>query len=123
MKVTISKRFSFDAAHFLPNVHDGHKCRRIHGHTYEVEVIVAGVPDEHTGWLVDYADIAKAWEPLFAQLDHRCLNDVIGLSNPTTEVLAPWILIRLVASPIPVSAVRVYESSSTYCEALRSDLP
>lgn len=123
MKVTISKEFTFDAAHYLPNVHDGHKCRRLHGHTYVVEVICAGEPDPHTEWLCDYGDIAEVWKPVFDQLDHRCLNDVVGLSNPTTEVLAPWILRKILADGrIPISAVRVYESSTTWCQADLADL-
>lgn len=123
MRVTISKRFDFDAAHFLPNVHDGHKCRRLHGHTYVVEVICSGIPDPTTQWLCDYADIAAAWEPVWKEIDHRCLNDIPGLGNPTTEVLAPWILGKLIAdSRVPVSAVRVYESSSTWCQAERADV-
>jgi len=114
MLVRIAKIFDFDAAHYLPNVADDHKCRRMHGHTYRVEVICEGVPDER-GMVCDYEEIATAWAELHGRLDHRVLNDVEGLENPTTEILAPWILARLHA--VPVVAVRVYESSSTYCEA------
>lgn len=118
MRVTISKKFDFDAAHHLPKVPDEHKCKRMHGHTYVVEVICAGEvgPD---GMVCDYADIAAAWDPLHNVLDHRVLNDIRGLENPTTEVLAPWILERLDESRIGqfLTAVRVYESSTTWCEA------
>lgn len=115
--VTISKQFDFDAAHWLPHVPDGHKCKRLHGHTYRVEVVCQGQPDER-GMVVDYAEIAEAWMPLRDALDHRCLNDVPGLENPTTEILAPWILSRI-ELPFLV-AVRVYESATTWCEARRS---
>lgn len=120
MMVRICKTFDFDAAHRLPNVPEGHKCGRMHGHTYRVDVILEGAPTEHDGWFIDYADIAAAWEPIGLVLDHQTLNEIPGLENPTTEVLAPWILRRLLASarvaPFVV-AVRVYESSSTWCEA------
>lgn len=118
MKVTISKTFDFDAAHFLPKVPDGHKCKRMHGHTYRVEIICAGELDER-GMVLDYAEIAAAWEPLNGILDHRVLNDVEGLENPTTEVLAPFILSALVDALPQLVAVRVYESSTTWCEVRR----
>ena len=127
--VTIAKRFDFDAAHRLPNVPDGHKCGRMHGHTYVVELQFSGVPNPHTGMLFDYADIAALWAPLNARLDHYTLNDIPGLENPTTEVLVHWMLRELKALCIGVGdkaredmwralrIVRVYESSTTYCEA------
>lgn len=118
MKVTISKTFDFDAAHFLPNVPDGHKCKRMHGHTYRVEVECCGEPQvggPEQGMVVDYARIDK---PILALLDHRALNEIPGLENPTTEVLAPFILSRLLADGVPACRVRVYESSSTWCEVL-----
>lgn len=120
MAVRISKMFDFDAAHFLPLVPDGHKCKRMHGHTYRVEIICEGEPDAR-GMVVDYAEIAAAWKPIESLLDHHTLNDVPGLENPTTEILAPWVLAQCLASPhIPrsiVRTVRVYESATTYCEA------
>ena len=113
--VTICKAFTFDAAHFLPNVPDGHKCKRMHGHTYRVEIVCAGELDAR-GMIVDYAEIAESWAPLHEALDHRLLNEIPGLENPTTEILAPWILTQFVKT---VVAVRVYESSTTWCEARR----
>ena len=121
MRVRISKSFDFDAAHFLPNVPDGHKCKRMHGHTYRVEVRASGELDER-GFVVDYAELAAAWWPIHAVIDHRLLNEVPGLENPTTEVLAPWILERFTAAIWQVEAVRVYESSSTWCEVSREEL-
>lgn len=118
--VTIAKTFDFDAAHFLPKVAEGHKCARLHGHTYRVEIRVAGELDAR-GMVCDYAEIAVAWAPIHDVLDHRCLNEVPGLENPTTEVLAPWILERLLCNGrgLPVVSVRVYESSTTWCEVTR----
>lgn len=112
---TISKSFTFEAAHFLPLVLDGHKCKRMHGHSYRVELICAGAvgPD---GMVVDYAVITDNWKPLFEKLDHRVLNEVRGLENPTTEVLAEWIFAEAVTTTLPLVAVRVYESATTWCE-------
>lgn len=115
-KVRIAKMFDFDAAHFLPHVEAGHKCARLHGHTYRVEIRLSGVPDAR-GMVCDYAEIAAAWAPIHDKLDHRCLNDIPGLENPTTEVLAPWVLRQICESGLPIDAVRVYESSTTWCEA------
>lgn len=122
MPVEISKTFDFDAAHYLPHVADDHKCKRLHGHTYRVEIRMTGERQTDgyaRGMVVDYDDIAAAWAPLHDMLDHRLLNDIGGLENPTTEVLAPWILTRISIDLPQVSAVRVYESSTTWCEARR----
>lgn len=118
MIVTIAKAFDFDAAHYLPLVKDDHKCKRMHGHTYRVEVQLEGEPDDY-GMVIDYSVIADVWSHVHAVLDHRVLNEVPGLENPTTEVLAPWILERFVRSLPETVAVRVYESSTTWCEARR----
>lgn len=117
MKVTICKAFTFDSAHYLTRVPEGHKCRRMHGHTYRVELICEGEPDDR-GMVVDYGELAVLWDPVHALLDHRLLNEIPGLENPTTEVLAPFILALLQrAAPIlPLVALRVYESSTTWCE-------
>ncbi len=116
MSIRISKEFGFDAAHFLPKVPAGHKCGRLHGHTYKVYVVCEGETDER-GMIVDYAEIEAAWLPIHAVIDHRCLNDVPGLENPTTETLAPWILDRFKRTIWQTVAVRVYESDTTWCEA------
>src|SRR6266571_3070884 len=87
----IFKEFSFEAAHMLPNVPAGHKCGRLHGHSFRVEVFVSGPVGETTGWIVDFADVKTAIEPIIKVLDHFYLNDVKGLENPTSEVLARWI--------------------------------
>lgn len=91
----IFKTFTLEAAHRLPNVPEGHKCARLHGHSFRVEIHVRGEPDPHTGWVIDFADIKIAFAPLFDQLDHHYLNDVPGLDNPTSENLARWIFEQL----------------------------
>lgn len=95
MKVELRKRFQFEAAHLLPRLPRTHKCRRLHGHSFNVEVAVAGECDPRVGWLMDYADITAAFRPIAQQLDHRYLNKVPGLANPTSENIAAWIWRRL----------------------------
>lgn len=116
--VKICKQFDFDAAHFLTQVPEGHKCRRLHGHTYRVDIVLVGEPDAR-GMVMDYAEITGAWRAVHEMLDHRLLNDIPGLENPTTEVLAPFILDALLPSLPTLESVRVYESSSTWCEVHR----
>lgn len=92
---TIAKEFSFEAAHRLPRVAPEHKCSRMHGHSYRVEIALSGTVNQETGMLVDFAQISAAWRPLHDALDHHTLNDIEGLENPTSEILARWIWRRL----------------------------
>lgn len=112
--VTIAKRFTFDAAHRLDLPTD-HKCSRLHGHTYEVELRVRGELDAR-GFVVDYEEIAAAFAPVHDELDHRYLNDVPGLEQPSTEVLVRWIAERLRGKIRGLVGVRVAESSTTWAE-------
>ena len=112
MIVRLSKSFSFEAAHWLPTFPEGHKCRRMHGHSFRVEVVVEGEVDETAGYLVDYGDLADAMQPVLGALDHRCLNDIDGLENPTAEVLAGWVWQRL-AGPLPLLAEIVVQETCT----------
>ena len=113
MQVSLTKSFSFESAHWLPTFPEGHKCRRLHGHSFCVDVEVAGPVPEEKGYLVDYGQISQAIAPLQEQLDHRLLNDIQGLENPTAEMLARWIFVRLKpALPILV-AVQVRETCTT----------
>src|SRR5205823_5064138 len=91
MTVEIFKEFTFEAAHRLPNVPPGHKCARLHGHSFNVSVHVVGPVGEKSGWVRDFADLACAMQPVLQQLDHYYLNDIEGLENPTSEILARWI--------------------------------
>jgi 6-pyruvoyltetrahydropterin/6-carboxytetrahydropterin synthase len=93
---SIFATFSFEAAHYLPHVPAGHKCGRMHGHNWTVEIHVTGELDKR-GWVVDFYEIENAWKELvYARLDHRVLNDVPGLENPTTEIIGKWIYDNLV---------------------------
>jgi 6-pyruvoyltetrahydropterin/6-carboxytetrahydropterin synthase len=111
----IFKVFSIEAAHRLPNVPPAHKCARLHGHSFRVEIHVSGPVGGETGWVMDFADIKEAFQPLFAQLDHHYLNEVEGLSNPTSEHLARWIWQRLRSSLPMLSKVIVNETCTSGC--------
>jgi 6-pyruvoyltetrahydropterin/6-carboxytetrahydropterin synthase len=111
----IWKEFTFDAAHLLPNVPEGHKCRRLHGHTYRVRVYVRGKPDKRMGWILDFGDIKAAFEPILERLDHYYLNDIEGLENSTAEVLARWIWQRLQPRLPALSRIEIHETCTTGC--------
>lgn len=111
----IFREFTFEAAHLLPNVPEDHKCKRLHGHSFRVEVHVRGGIDPATGWVMDFADIKKAFQPIHDLLDHRYLNDVEGLSNPTSENLANWIWTKLKYSLPSLSKIVVRETCTTGC--------
>lgn len=87
----IFKKFRIEAAHRLPHVPEGHKCSRLHGHSFEIEIHLNGPLDPELGWVCDFSDVKAAFAPIFEQLDHHYLNDVEGLDNPTSENLAVWI--------------------------------
>ena len=111
----ITKDFTFEAAHLLPNVPEGHKCARLHGHSFGVSISVDGPIGETTGWVMDFADLKTAWAPLHDQLDHRYLNEVAGLENPTSEVLAVWIWDRLLPALPGLARVVVHETCTSSC--------
>lgn len=110
----VSREFTFEAAHRLPHVSEDHKCARLHGHSYRIEVHVTGPLDSQTGWVMDFADIKAAFQPLYERLDHHYLNDVDGLANPTSENLALWVWERLI-DDLPLSAVVVRETCTSAC--------
>ncbi len=109
------KTFTFEAAHWLPHVPAGHKCARVHGHTYVVEIYTRGKVDPHTGWIHDLADIKVAFEPLLNQLDHYQLNDIEGLENPTVENIARWIGDRLKPALPHLWKIKMWETRSSGC--------
>jgi len=111
----IFKEFTFEAAHRLPNVSAGHKCARLHGHSFRVEIHVTGALEPHLGWVLDFGDIKEAFKPLHDQLDHHYLNDVAGLENPTSEVLARWIWQRMRGAVPGLSMVLVRETCTSGC--------
>jgi 6-pyruvoyltetrahydropterin/6-carboxytetrahydropterin synthase len=117
MKVRLVQALHFEAAHRLPRVPPGHKCAKVHGHSYKVEVAVSGKVDEEVGWLVDYQRIQDAWAPIFAQIDHRYLNEIEGLENPTSEILARWLWERLSPElPDLLERITVFETTDARCE-------
>lgn len=109
----IFKIFTLEAAHRLPNVPAGHKCARLHGHSFRVEIRVAGEPGRETGWVMDFGDIKAAFQPLYQQLDHHYLNDIDGLDNPTSERLAIWIWERLKPALPELSEILVHETCTS----------
>jgi 6-pyruvoyltetrahydropterin/6-carboxytetrahydropterin synthase len=112
----IMQAFRFEAAHWLPKVPVGHRCHRMHGHSYRVEVILEGQVDETTGFLVDFFDIEAAFAPLLEGLDHHCLNEIEGLENPTAENIAIWIWRNIKPALARLSAVRVFETPDCWAE-------
>jgi 6-pyruvoyltetrahydropterin/6-carboxytetrahydropterin synthase len=101
----IWKDFRFEAAHLLPNVPDGHKCKRLHGHSFRVRLWLAGELDPELGWVEDFGDVKAAFKPILNRLDHYYLNEIEGLENPTSEVIARWIWEQ--AKPVLPRLVRV----------------
>lgn len=114
--ISISKTFQFEAAHYLPRVEPGHKCGRMHGHSFRFTVVLKGPVDEQTGWLVDFADISRVVKPLIeSSLDHYCLNEIPGLENPTSERIAIWLWERLVEKLPLLNRITVHETCTSRC--------
>jgi 6-pyruvoyltetrahydropterin/6-carboxytetrahydropterin synthase len=109
------KQFSIEAAHWLPNVPADHKCRRMHGHSFQIQVHVRGPVDPELGWVMDFAEIKAAFAPVEDEIDHRCLNDVEGLENPTSENLARWLWKRLRPALPLLSKIVVQETCNSGC--------
>ena len=116
MHIRLSKTLHFEAAHFLPCFPEGHKCRRMHGHSFRVEIFVEGTVDPARGYLIDYGDLKRATQPLIDRLDHYVLNDIPGLQNPTAEVLAHYIYHQLKPALPLLSQVTIYETCTSRCD-------
>lgn len=116
MFVRLSKTFHFEAAHDLPTFPKDHKCRRLHGHSFRFEVVVAGEVEPAKGYLIDYGDIKRLAEPIVARLDHRYLNEIEGLANPTSENIAKWIWDHLEPSLPMLKSIIVHETCTSACE-------
>ncbi|UDG81500.1 6-carboxy-5,6,7,8-tetrahydropterin synthase [Candidatus Profftia lariciata] len=115
MTITLFKEFKFEAAHRLPNVTKNHKCSRLHGHSFSISIEITGAINIHTGWVMDFADIQKIFQPILKRLDHYYLNDIPGLENPTSEVLAQWIWRHLKPQLASLSAILVKETCTSGC--------
>ncbi len=111
----LQKQFRIEAAHFLPAAPEGHKCRRLHGHSFRLTIHVQGKIDPDSGWVMDFSCIEARCRPLLEQLDHHCLNDIPGLENPTSENLACWVWQRLQPELPGLCAVAVQETCTAGC--------
>lgn len=113
--VDIFKEFVFEAAHRLPNVVPGHKCSRLHGHSFRIAIQISGDVGAQSGWVRDFGDLKTAFAPLYEQLDHNYLNDIPGLENPTSENIARWVWQKLKGQLPELSEIRVYETCTSGC--------
>lgn len=116
MKVRLVHEFRFEAAHRLPKLPATHKCFRLHGHSFRIELTIEGAVNPDTGWLVDFGELHTLFSPLHDQLDHRYLNEIPGLENPTSEVLAHWIWQKVKPGLSPLTRVTVFETCDSRCE-------
>jgi len=121
--IELVKDFRFEAAHYLPNVPEGHKCRRMHGHSFRGEIAVRGHVDPTTGWLIDFADLKRMVDPIVTRLDHYVLNEVEGLENPTSERVAVWIWEQLAAKLPHLHRITIEETCSSRCHYFGPDAP
>ena len=115
MNVELVKEYRFEAAHKLPNVPAGHKCQRLHGHSFKIELVIVGPVTEKSGGFIDYGDLDVAWDPLYQVLDHNYMNEIPGLENPTSENLSRWIFDRLKKTLPGLSAITVFETCDARC--------
>jgi 6-pyruvoyltetrahydropterin/6-carboxytetrahydropterin synthase len=110
------KELRFEAAHRLPHVPAGHKCARLHGHSFKLEVTVEGPVDPNTGWFIDYGELDAVWLPLYERLDHHYLNEIEGLDNPTSENLAHWLWQQMKPALPSLTRITVFETCDARCE-------
>lgn len=116
MRVELNREYAFEAAHRLPRVGPDHQCSRMHGHSFRFEIVVSGEIDPAMGWLADFDEISRIVEPIVrGELDHRTLNDVPGLENPTSEMLCVWLWTRLSPLLAGLSAITVHETCTARC--------
>ena len=111
----IFKSFTFEAAHHLPNVPSGHKCGRLHGHSYEVTIYISGEIHPQQGWVLDFSELKSRFTPIYDALDHRYLNEISGLENPTSENIARWIWKKLKPSLPQLSKIQIRETCTSGC--------
>lgn len=116
MNVRLVHEFRFEAAHRLPRVPVGHKCARLHGHSFKVELAIEGPMNPDTGWFIDFGDLYKIWQPIHDQIDHNYLNEIEGLENPTSEVLVHWLWEKLRPTLPSLTQVTLWETCEARCE-------
>src|SRR4051812_29285669 len=116
MIVRLVHEFKFESAHLLPKVPPGHKCSRLHGHSFKVEIAVKGPVNPETGWFIDFGELCAIWAAIHDVLDHHYLNDVPGLENPTSEILAKWIWDKMKRRLPSLEQVTLFETSDARCE-------
>ena len=109
----IFKSFTFDSAHFLPNVPEGHKCKNVHGHTYRLTVFLEGELEPHLDWVIDFAELKKVINPILDEIDHKLLNDIEGLENPTCEIIAIWLWDRIKDKMPLLIKIELYENTTS----------
>ena len=107
----IGRTYRFESAHHLPLLPEGHRCRNLHGHNYRIEVVVSGKLDPR-GFVMDFAEMDAAIMPMIKEVDHRLLNEIAGLENPTAEIIANWFFQRIEGC----ESVRVYENDDCWAE-------
>lgn len=112
----IAQSFTFEAAHRLPKVPATHRCHRMHGHSYRIDIVVEGAVNPETGFVIDFFDLEALFAPLLKQLDHYCLNDIAGLENPTVENIAIWLWNKLHPSLPLLAAVKIFETPNCWAE-------
>ena len=115
MKYELKQHFQIESARFLPNLPSTHPCARLHGHSFKIVLTLLGDLDTKVGWVMDYNEISFAMKPLLIEIDHRVLNEVPGLENPTSELLAKWIYDRMIKKIPILKNVTIAETSATEC--------
>jgi 6-pyruvoyltetrahydropterin/6-carboxytetrahydropterin synthase len=115
MNYELRQHFQIESARFLPHLPAGHPCARMHGHSFKIILTLVGGLDPQIGWVMDYHEIEKVMKPFLAELDHRILNEVPGLENPTSELLAKWLFERLQKNISIIKSVTIMETSNTEC--------
>lgn len=115
MKLELKQQFRIESARFLPNLPEGHPCRRTHGHSFLITLRLVGEQDPQIGWVRDYHEIEQVVKPILAEIDHQLLNNLAGLENPTSENLTIWLFNRLKKTLPELVQVTVSETPSTEC--------
>ena len=121
MHTELSKKYRIEAAHRLPSVNANHKCARLHGHSFRITLRISGDIDPNLGWIVDFGEIDEAWRPIHDTIDHRYLNEIPGLENPTSEILGRWIFDRVRLPRGRLVSVTIAETCTAACTVYADD--